>query len=246
MPTRFPDVTADLDADEDPRLDTDFYRAVPGTGDEHDAILVGVVHDHPASSHRVRRVARALEPDALALELPPLAVPAFERAATAESAQFDCDEMSAAIAAAPESAVVGVDSLGPRFGRHFLRNAVDTGASVRTLRRAAGGVGRIARHAVRCRLDAAETDDSAAEAVTEGMAARTPAEQAADERTQVARSRSLLGAIERPRADRLLDATREDTMADGIARLRRDGTVLGVLGLSHLDTVADAVANGTE
>jgi pheromone shutdown protein TraB len=228
MLTELSDELTELD--DDPRLDTEFCRAVPGSDTLSEVLLVGVVHDHPASRYRVEQLAEAFDPATVALELPPLAVPAFERGRLGD------DEMSAAIAAVPAASVVGIDSLGVRFGRRFVGNVAEMDASLRTVRRALGEIRRIGRHAVECRLGLEEMTATRDKSVGE-----SPAKQADDERTQVARSRSLLGAIERPQADLLVDATREDTMASSIADLRHDGSVLAVIGMDHLDRVAEAV-----
>lgn len=239
MPTRPSEALDGLSLHDDPRLDADFCRFLPGTDATADVLLVGVVHDHPASSYRVAALADAFDPDTLALELPPLAVPGFERASVGEN-RLDGGEMTAAIAAVSDADVVGIDSLGWRFGRRFLANARRTDADIGTIRQALSEVGRIARHALACRLDRASAGDSAA--VDHDISPREPpAAQAEDERTQVARSRSLLGAIERPRADLLVDATREDTMADGIDSERQRGSVLAVVGMNHLETLAEAL-----
>jgi hypothetical protein len=237
MPTKLPEALGDLPLD-DPRLDTDFCRLIPGTETTSDVLLVGVVHDHPASSYRVGAIADAFDPDILGLELPPLAVPAFERAAFTDDDSFDGGEMSAAIAAAPDATVTGIDSLGFRFGRCFLSNARERDASLGTIRTALGEVGRITRHAIACRLNTASAHTAATVDHT-ASAGHSPVQQAEDERTQVARSRSLLGAIERPRADLLVDATREETMAAAIARKRQSGSVLAVVGMNHLGALTE-------
>jgi pheromone shutdown protein TraB len=226
-------------AGDDPRLDPEFCRLLPGEGADHDVVLVGVVHDHPSGCYRVETVAERFRPDTLALEVPQLAVPGFERASATSN---NGGEMTSAIAAVPSATVVGIDRLGPRFARRFVGNAREMDASLSTVRRALGSVRRIARHAVARRLGREDAD--ASPTVERDVAPTASAEkQAANERTEVSRSRSLLGAIERPRADLLLDASREDTMADNVARLRRDGTVLAVVGINHLDELTDALGH---
>jgi hypothetical protein len=43
-------------------------RTVPRSDGRGEAIVAGVVHDHPASSFRVRAVARAFDPDVVAAQ----------------------------------------------------------------------------------------------------------------------------------------------------------------------------------
>jgi pheromone shutdown protein TraB len=213
---------------------------LPGTDATHDVLLVGVVHDHPASASRVATLAEAFEPDVLGLELPPLAVPAFERAASA-AGKPPSDEMCRAIAASPGASVVGIDSFGVRFGRELLAGARKRDASLGTVRRALGEVSRVLKRAATSRLSAAR-DGSLPTGDRDSSADASPADQARDERTQLARSRSLLGAIERPRADLLVDEAREATMAGAIAEERLEGSVLAVVGVSHLGALADSLA----
>lgn len=239
--TRLANAIDALEARSDPRLTEEFWRAVPAEGDRSPAILVGVVHDHPASSFRIEAVASAFDPDVLALELPDLAVPAFERIAE-ERSDDEGGEMSAAIAASPGAEVVGVDAVGPRFLIRLARNARGSDASLGTVREVVGEVGGIARHAVACRLDGDEVRASPATGAHGVSVADDPAVQAEDERSTVARSRALLGAVERPHADLLLDATREETMATRIDALRETGPVLAVVGMDHLDSVTERVA----
>jgi|AntDeeMinimDraft_5_1070356.scaffolds.fasta_scaffold00019_6 pheromone shutdown protein TraB len=234
-------IVAELSGRDDPRLDREFWRFVPATTGQSAAILVGVVHDHPASMHRVETLIREFEPDAVGLELPATSLPHFVRTANAKEAG-DGGEMAAAIAAAGNADVEPIDTLGRRFFDRFARRARTVGASFGTVRRALRNVGRIVRHAVAVRFerqDATAVYGDGGPTVTRTDA---PSVQADDERTQVARSRSLLGAIERPPADVLLDETRERTMAANVDELRESGTVVAVVGMDHLDDVADELA----
>lgn len=236
MPTDLATVTETLADRDDPRLSADFWRAIPGREGNHPTIVVGVVHDHPASSHRVAEVAREFDPVTLALELPPLAVPAFTRAADGER---ECagGEMSAAIAARPSASVVGIDGLDRQFLSRFVTTAVQTRASLHTARQALGELGEMAGHALRCRLGRTPAVGGEHAVST----THPPGQQASDERTQVARSRSLLGAIERTEASLLVDGIREQAMAGRLDTLREDGSVLAVVGMNHLDAVATAI-----
>jgi hypothetical protein len=239
--TRLADAIDALEARSDPRLTDEFWRTVPAEGERSPAILVGVVHDHPASSFRIQAVASAFAPEVLALELPDLAVPAFERVAE-ERSDDEGGEMSAAIAATPGATAVGVDAVGPRFLVRLARNAREDDASLGTVRDVVREVGGIARHAVACRLDDDDVRANRSAGDHEVSVADEPAAQADDERSTVARSRALLGAVQRPHADLLLDGTREETMATRIDVLREDGPVLAVVGMNHLDSVASQVS----
>jgi len=250
----------DLGDREDPRLNPDFWRTVPAGEDRDAAVLVGVVHDHPASQYRVGALARAFDPDTLALELPHLAVPFFEHVARANRDDgsagdgervWDGDldrggEMTAAIAARPGAEAVGIDRLDSRFFSRLAANAVGERASLATVRRALSDVATIARDAVAYRLGRREGAAEHGTIANEVTAADPPADQASDERTHVARSRSLLGAVERPHADLLLDGTREERMAAGIDSLRREGPVLAVVGMDHLEAVTTMVETASQ
>jgi hypothetical protein len=221
---------------DDPRLDEEFWRVVPASDGTEPALVVGVVHDHPASIHRIRSIADVFDPGILALELPELVVPAVER--SLREPEPDGGEMQAAVAACPDAEVVGIDSFGRQFVSQFVGNALAERASPRTLSRAVDDITSIVQDAVLHRLG---RRDPAASGLTvdHDVTRETPAaDQAADERSQVARSRVLLGAVERAPADLLLDETREQHMATRIRTLRRRESVLAVVGMDHLDAIA--------
>jgi hypothetical protein len=99
-----------------------YVETLAGTGDAGAVVLVGVVHDHPASVARVHRVVEATQPDVLALELPPLAVPLYEaHAAEGETPPALGGEFSAAVQAASTDDVVGIVRPSVGFTRTFLR-----------------------------------------------------------------------------------------------------------------------------
>ncbi len=103
---------------DDPRITEQFCRHLEGSAG--DLILLGVVHDHPASVARVERVLEAVDPDVLALELPSAALPLYRTYAAGGADESDSPrfggEMSAAIRASPDVDVVGIDA---RTGRSF-------------------------------------------------------------------------------------------------------------------------------
>jgi len=248
MDNRLYHVLDTLASRDDPRLNSDFWAALPAAENHtHPTLVVGTVHDHPASSYRVRTLAEEFDPEILALELPSVALPYYEQQARRKPAAETTCEMSTAIGACPASNVVGIDSLGPAFFGELTRTARAESASVKTISHVLKDVAQIARHAVTRRVNALQapiqegTPDHgrlSADTADHATHTDTPADQAHDERAQVARSRSLLGAIKRPKADMLLDRTREKNMARKIESLSHEGPVLAVVGQGHLDEIA--------
>jgi pheromone shutdown protein TraB len=234
---------------DDPRMNDEFVRTVSRS--DGDVTLVGVVHDHPASVHRVRAVVRERDPAVVALESPPLAVPLYETyARDSRTPPAFGGEMSAAARAAAETdaEVVGIDAPTPGFFARLVRNCRSAGASLGTLRQVAAGVASVSRHALTCRVAAAVADRTALRVEVDDPVAHDcsrsdpPAVQASDERAQARRSQSLLRAFDPPRPIRLRDETREECMADELRSLRERGETVAVVGLDHLDGVAEQVA----
>jgi len=253
-------------APDDPRLHDEYVRTIPGDatadapGDETnapstdgsadasgDVTLVGVVHDHPASAHRVRSLIDARDPATVALELSPLALPLFEAYADAAGANGTGlpphgGEMSAAIRAA-DCEVVGFDAPSSAFLRRLAARIREERPSPRTVARVLRGVASVTRHALVCRAGAVLTRLTGRTVALDRpvdhdcTAADPPAVQADDERRQASRSLSLTRAFETPEPVHLRDATREACMAAKLADLRREGDVLAVVGIDHLDGV---------
>lgn len=234
-------------AGDDPRLDGQYVRLVDAAPEP--LVLVGVVHDHPASVHRADRVVAALDPDVVAIEAPDAATPAFASHARADddSSGGEDDlsggEMTAAVAAAEDAAVVGVDVPG-RGTLRSLASVVSTerpdGSAVAG---ALGDLCRIGVHAARSRLRTAgvpagwvggEPDRSHEYDCSSDDAPRA---QAAHESRRLERSTSLLRAFDPPPATRVLDAVRERQMGRRLAALAENGLVVAVVGFSHLDGV---------
>lgn len=230
------------DPDDDPRLSDDHVRAVAlenGT-----VTLVGVVHDHPASTYRARRVVTDREPDVLALELPPLALSLFRRyARDSRVPPASGGEMSAAIQAA-EGRVVAVDGPSRGFFRRLLRALSRQRASPETIRPVAAGVLRATKRALLCKGAALLPPSVAARLEVnrprdyEIDRHADPHRQARDEREHLDRARSVLEALDPPESMRIRDVAREAHMAAELERLGRDGDVVAVVGLDHLDPVA--------
>ena len=247
MTTDTPPLRRRLDdlAGDDPRLDGQYVRLIDATPEP--VVLVGVVHDHPASVYRARRTVTALDPETVALEAPDAVTPVF--ASHARTDDSTGGEMTAAVAAAGDADVVGVDAPG----RGTLRSLAAVLADERPGPSAVAGtlrnLARIGAHAARGRLQAAgvparwlggEFDRSQ----EYDCATTDPAsEQAADETTRLERSTSLLRAFDPPPATRVLDAVRERQMGQRIAGLAADDVVVAVVGFSHLDGVENEIRN---
>lgn len=239
-----------LDAD-DPRLTPDHVRTVPSPDGGNDVVLAGAVHDHPSSVHRVRTLVGAVDPDVVALELPALAVPLYGAYADGE---WDGrgGEMSAAIGAAPDADVVGIDAPSRRFLSALAGIARDEGATRTELRRVLRGLRTVTRRSLACRLAAPLVRYLG---IDPGVDAPTPhgcdfddepARQARDEARQISRSVALLAALDDGGAMGLRDRAREKAMTDALADLRRDGAVVAVVGRDHLDPVAERLAERSD
>lgn len=225
----------------DPRIDDEHVRRV---ADRY--VVTGVVHDHPASSARSGELVRTVEPDVVAVELPPLAVSLFRDPAATDD-PFGA-EIRAAVAAADEDArVVGIDSLGPEFFSVLVRRARADDARPSTFREVGRDVLDVAGHALACRVAAVSSlgivdPTDRGDFQHEVASTDPPAVQAEDERRHLSRARSLLGAVRRPRAERLLDSSRERNMANNLAAVSEDLTVVALVGFSHLDDVAERLS----
>jgi pheromone shutdown protein TraB len=232
---------------DDPRLNDQYVRVVDSPS-APEIVLVGVVHDHPASAYRAQEVVRTVDPAVVALELPSMAVPLFRRLAVEETRSHRAREMSATIRAAPSARTVGIDAPNVHYVRTLTRRLVDESAPLRTVRAVARDVVQNVRQAM--------TAWAAAHlAVVAGLRFGTtapishpvdesasPEAQAADESRHIRRHYSLLNAVERPDSIRLVDESREESMATSLRRLREDGPVVAVVGYDHLDDVADRLA----
>jgi pheromone shutdown protein TraB len=248
---------------DDPRIHDDYVEVLPGDsgadgpadarteGRSGDVILVGVVHDHPASVHRVRSLIGSYDPATVALELSSVALPLFEEYADCDGPSDERNdappelggEMSAAIRAA-DCDVVGVDAPNAAFFARLAARFREERPDLRTVYSVLRGVVSVTRHALTCRLGASvarltgrtlELDRPVDHDCTRRD---PPAEQASDEKRQASQSLSLLRAFETPEPMHLRDSTREECMAAKLADLRTEGDVLAVVGIDHLDGVA--------
>lgn len=228
----------------DPRISDRTLRCVPATTERGTVLLVGVVHDHPASTARVRRLLERIAPDVLALELPALAVPLFRRYARNEATPPRLGgEMSAAIQAVGETRTVGIDAPNRRYlrvvGRQLRATSGDWSVAVAVLRDTVVGtaqafaclLGWLAGHLLRRQLrvySAIDHDCSIDDPVDR---------QAAHEARHLSRQRTFLRAVEMPPARAVIDSAREETMATRLHDLRAAGDVIAVMGVEHLDAV---------
>jgi pheromone shutdown protein TraB len=232
--------------DSDPRTPGDYVRRLPGRRDDGDVIVAGVVHDHPASTYRVRSVIDSTDPDIVALELPPIAVPLFERYAAGEQTPpASGGEISAAIQAAAPSAVVGIDGPTAAFLWRLVGDIYRSEVGLSTVRTLLSGVISVIVHAIACRLAATFNGSAAFRSAVDSVAdydcdwSETPHQQAADERAHIRRAESVQNIFGESGAVRLRDAAREAHMADRIRSLRREGTVVAIVGVGHLDPLTE-------
>ncbi len=237
----------------DPRLDTEYVREIAGSAERAPTTLVGVVHDHPASVYRVKTVVGQVEADVLALELPPLAVPLFERyARDTQEPPRDGGEMSAAIQASEAPTVVGIDGPSPRFFTrllHRMRNeSLSPRATIRLARDVSAGTATALRCAVHGRILGHATRwmprDRGHDHDIDRLA--PPSRQAAHERARIDRSRVASRVLTSSPASDCLDRAREEQMVAELDRLRRTGSVIAVVGLAHLDRIASRLCDTTE
>jgi pheromone shutdown protein TraB len=236
------------DSERDPRLSADQLRTVEQP--DGAITLVGVVHDHPASRFRASAVVEDREPDVLALELPPLALPLFEQYARDErSPPVFGGEMSAAIQAATTDRVVGIDGPTLGFCGRLLGELYRTDASLKTARNVFSGLFSAGKHAVVCRAASVVASATGvrlevdAPASYETDVTDDPQQQALDERDHLDRARSVLDVLEPHHASQLRDSTREAYMAENLDSL--DGDVVAIVGQDHLDPIAARLDAGT-
>lgn len=232
---------------DDPRITGEHIRHIVGSNGT--VTLVGAVHDHPASVFRAKEAVSAIDPDVIALELPPSAIPIFERYADDDvSPPALGGEMSAAIQAGRTDQIVGIDgpSIGflTELGRTLHSETMDLSMAIDIVSSLASATKRalFARGAdviaalTTCHLEVDRTVDHAV------TADDSPTAQARDERTQISRAHGLLDAMQPSRAIRYMDATREAHMARVLAPYLEGQTVVAIVGRGHLDPVASRLA----
>ena len=203
---------------------------------------------------RVVEAVTALDPDAVALEIAPIATPLFRSYARRGDADPDTvsasspsgGEMSAAIGAAGDARTIGIDlpnaaAIGPVSGTLRAESL-----SARDALRVGRAFGTQTLHAVRCRLSHAasrvgvDIDPDLDRGRAPDARAGSPVEQAAEEDAAVSAGKTLLRALSRPPATAAFDRAREAAMTEELRALRRDGSdVVAVLGHAHLDPIAE-------
>jgi len=228
----------------DPRVRPECVERVDR--DSGPVTLVGVVHDHPASCHRVRALLEADQPEVLALELPPLAVPLARRHADDERTPPTLGgEMSAAVQAADTDRVVGIDGPSAGFLRALGAALYRERASLSTVRATVRAVRSVTASALSARvgatIDALTPLRVAADAPTAYDTGDDPQRQADDERERIRRAESMLQAFTPPEATDIRRRTRESYMTRRLAAI--DGAVVAVVGMAHLEPVADRLRN---
>lgn len=233
--------------DTDPRVSEEYIRHITTTNPP--VVLVGVVHDHPASIHRVEAIIDALDPGVVAVELPDLLIPSFT--AAIETGDAVGGEMTAAIRAADTTSVIGIDvpsrGLGSALIAALSTHEPDLSTTVRTLR----SVGKMIGHTAIGRLASSGVPglptirDLEHSQDYDIPADARPQSQADHEAAHLGRSTTLLRAFEPPPATRLMDAIREAHMADRLGSVRHEKPVVAVVGYSHLDGITAALKNRT-
>ncbi len=231
---------------DDPRVTPQFYRRLPGPTPLH---LVGVVHDHPASIARVAVLLEAIDPDVLALELPPATLPlyrAYAREASAEEPPRFGGEMAMAVRTVTDADLVGIDAPNWSFLRRLLVRLVADRVSAATARRVISSVGGATRSVVACRLAATLTHATSLTVACDDPIeydchhTDPPAEQAAHERSHVAGVQALLGSVDTTgTALTYRDETREQCMVDRLETIRSQGEVVAIVGVDHLEPIAE-------
>lgn len=236
-------VAEQLAAAHDPRLDQRYLRCLPGGDGSHTVLLVGVVHDHPASIARVVHVLDMFEPATLALELPPLAMPLFRQYADdGQQPPRLGGEMSAAIQAS-DSPSIGIDVPTATYLAHLGRRLLRERTSLGVVGRVGKDLGSAVAHALAIRFASVVTDYTPLRPrvyepiVHDCSLVDAPDVQAQHERAYLDRRDALFRAIKPPEATRLIDDAREAAMSDLLDRARTAGSVVAVMGMEHLDEI---------
>jgi pheromone shutdown protein TraB len=235
--------------DSDPRLTEDTIRCIEhshGTS----VVLVGVVHDHPASVFRAAHAVETLTPSVVALELPPLAMSLFRAYARDKRVPPHLGgEMSAALQVSGDARTVGIDGPNLAYLRRLARDiwterlsSEDRNTVVRDVVsslghalacRVGGFVGRVTQRPPRLYRHL-EYDVTLLD---------TPERQAEDETNHVVQRQSLLQAIEVPTPIRRIDTAREATMVQTLRALSAEGDVVAIVGIEHLDELVHGLGD---
>jgi len=225
---------------DDLTTENQYVETIAGDRDSGSTTLVGVVHDHPASISRVRRVVEAKDPDVLALELPPLAVPLYEAHATgSESPPALGGEFSAAIQSATTDDIVGIDGPSRGFARTLLWRLIEERAPPAVAGQSLRSLLSATRTAITCRAAAWLTQKTS---LRVGVGSATPHEaswmdspdeRVTDERHKIRSTIAVLDAFEPPASSQYRSSTRERHMSDRLSEVRQRGNVVAVVGAGH-------------
>ena len=237
------------DPQSDPRLDQRRVRCLRADG-AGDVLLVGVVHDHPASVYRAVTLVRAADPETLAVELPPLATGLFRLYARDRFVPPRLGgEMSAAIQAAGDARTVGIDAPNRRYLRRLADRLWEDPPTRDVLATVAKDALAGYAHAIACRLGAAIGSVTPLRPrvydhlTYDASVLDSPSVQADDEASHLSQRGVFLDAIEAPPAIELIDAVRDETMAERLRELRADGDVVAIVGMEHLDPLEAALSD---
>lgn len=224
---------------------TDYVRRIEAESDAGAVTLLGVVHGHPASSYRVQRQIEGEEPDIVALELPSLATSlAAVRARDTATPPRKGGEMSAAVQSADASRVEGIDAPSLAYLGQLFRYCREEKPERGTLRGVVTDVVRSTVQALKWRAAATiegrlGVDLSVGHADDHGVDYDDSLEAIVEnEARHVSITRTFRNAVRTPASVEVIDTIRERAMADRLDRLRSDGDVVAVVGLSHLDAVS--------
>lgn len=244
------EVTAITDAiSPDPRIKREYLRCIPGINTRGTVLLVGVVHDHPASIGRVEAILATLQPEVLALELPPLAMPLFREYAAGDFVPPRLGgEMSTAIQAGGAVRTVGIDAPNLAYLRRLFTKFRTGAAPLELLFPLGRDLASSVLHTAATLLAALVGSVTSVRikvyvhSVYGATLLDSPDAQATDEAAHLSKQQAFIRAVERPIVRRLIDETREDAMVEAIQRLRCEGDVIAVVGMEHLDPIADRLS----
>jgi len=243
------DLVASVDHAMDPRIDGDNVRCVPGTGDLGSVLMVGVVHDHPASTFRVAHFVETHPPDVLAVELPPLAIPLFRIYAEDDYTPPRMGgEMSMALQAFDDGRTVGIDAPNRTYFRRLATLLRGERLSIGLVRELLTSLSAGIVQALACRAGAvlATTTPLRLRVYNvfrhEASFLDSPADQAEDEAAHISQERAFLRIAQPPRGMELIETAREESMASLLRDLRTDGDVVAVVGRNHVEPLYSLIA----
>jgi hypothetical protein len=238
------ELVASVDHVTDPRIDGDNVRCVQGADDLGTVLLVGVVHDHPASIYRVAHLIETFSADVLAVELPPLAMPLFRLyAADDYTPPRMGGEMSMALQAFGDGRTVGIDAPNREYFRQLFDGLRQEGFSIGLGRKLLTSLTIGVSQALTCRFGAILGRATPFRLRVykvfrhEASFLDSPSDQATDEASHISQEQALLQAIKLPPGMQLIENAREASMASSLRTLRTEGDVVAIVGREHLETL---------